>query len=697
MKNYCTTIDVSDCIRLDLFTPECFRVRKSALEGEHFPEEYEIPFAVGKTEPWDAVSHIADGSTDSTMMAVQTEKLKIYVRKDTGAFIVEDTNGRRLYPEDAPRYGMFCNHCIVFDSANFWKEETDCSRFAHWFYNPEAGLYDICLKEDKLLDIFFIYAPTYKQGYALFNTLVGAEPMLPRKGYGYYQTQHLSGRGNQKLLMETARLLRERDIPCDTLIIDFEWGDGADGGKEAPWGSRLDWSSAYCTPDTPSEMVRKLAEQHFGMMTIRHNVPAYENRFDEDWVCAEYPEDLWWEKMQQQLDIGVVGTWQDTRRTDITNGRIYAEIEKRTQKRVTMLSDYDLYRDSCWTKDCVMTPMKQKIGGRRYPFFWTGDSATANWSDLRYQVKGITNVHGALKGVSYITNDGLRPGGVELGVRADQFLAFNSICRSHSCKPWEAPQNATALAEAMAIDKEKTQQMLTQTDEELLGLTNYNEIQESIIRKYLKLRYRLIPYIYTAARQCYDTGLPITRPLMVEFEDDKNCNANQYPYEYLFGNDILVCPVVDEKNEMTVYLPKTCQWVDLWTGKIYNGGEILTVDTTDLSNMPLFVRNGAVIPMQPEKNWIDEENETLILRVFGNKDGETVLYEDDSRTLDYQHGKCAFTNIASRICNGELTVTIEPPKGNFAGVESRTVIVEWNGKRQCALWDSTEKLLICLM
>lgn len=697
MKNYCTTIDVSDCIRLDLFTPECFRVRRSTLEKERFPEEYEIPFAVGRTEAWDAVSHIADGSTDSTMMAVQTEKLKIYVRKDTGAFIVEDTNGRRLYPEDAPHYGMFCNHCIVFDSANFWKEETDCSRFAHWFYNPETGLYDICLKEDKLLDIFFIYAPTYKQGYALFNTLVGAEPMLPRKGYGYYQTQHLSGKGNQKLLMETARLLRERDIPCDTLIVDFEWGDGADGGKEVPWGSRLEWSSEYCTPDTPSEMVRKLAEQHFDVMTIHHNVPAYENRFDEDWVCAEYPEELWWEKMQQQLDIGVVGTWQDTRRTDVTNGRIYAGIEKRTQKRVTMLSDYDLYRDSCWTKDCVMTPMKQKIGGRRYPFFWTGDSATANWSDLQYQVKGITNVHGALKGVSYITNDGLRPGSVELGVRADQFLAFNSICRSHSCKPWETPQNATALAEAMAIDKEKTQQLPTQTDEELLGLTNQSEIQESIIRKYLKLRYRLIPYIYTAARQCYDTGLPMTRPLMVEFEDDKNCNANQYPYEYLFGNDILACPVVDEKNKMDIYLPQGCQWVDYWTGKIYNGGEILAVDTTDLSNMPLFVRNGAIIPMQPEKNWIDEENEVLILCVFGNKDGEMVLYEDDGQTMDYQHGKCAFTKITSQVRDGELTVSADLPEGDFVCAESRTIIVEWNGKRQCALWDSTEKLSICLM
>lgn len=645
MKNYATSIEINKNIRLDLFTAESFRVRKSSLVDEPFPKQYDIPFAIGHIEPWAEVSYTADYTSDSTMVQVTTSEIRIYVRKDTGTFIVESLDGKRLYPEDAQKYGMFKNHCIVFDSANFWGEETDCSRYAHWFYNPQTELYDICLKEDKLFDTFFIYAKTYRQGYALFNELVGKESMLPKKGYGYYQTQHLSSNGNQELLLKTAELIRERNIPCDTLIIDFEWGDGANGGKELPWGSRLDWSSEYQKPYSPAEMIKKLKDMHFDVMTIRHNVPSYENRFDEDWVCYEYDSDLWWQKLQEQLDIGVVGTWQDTRRTDITNSRIYKGLERRTSKRVVMLSDYDLYRDSCWTKDCVMSPRKQKIGGRRYPFFWTGDSAMVNWSDLAYQVKGITNEHGALKGVSYITNDGLRPGGVKLGVRADQFLAFNSVCRSHSTKPWESPKDASTLAENMAIDKEKTNDNIVNSVEDLLGLNSQSQLQESIIRKYLKLRYRLLPYIYATARECYDTGFPITRPLMVQYENDDNCNTNQYPYEFMLGNDILVCPVIDDVQQMKVYLPSGNDWVAYESKEIYNGGQEIIVDVSDLSQMPIFVRSGAIIVMQDECNWIKDKFCALTLNIFGDGNAEGIFYDDDGISLNYKDGKYAFARV----------------------------------------------------
>ena len=512
---YCTTILISEHIRLDLFTAEMFRVRVSELPGEKFPEKYEIPFAVGRTSPWEAVEYRADGETDSTMVAVRTEKFVVYVRKDTGAFMVETLQGRRLYPEAAPRYGMFKNHCILFDAASFWKEESSCSRYSHWFYRRETGRYDILLKEDALLDIYFIRAETYQKGYALLNELVGAEPMLPKKGYGYYQTQHLGAKGSQPLLMQTAALLRERDIPCDTLILDYEWGDGANGGEEVPWGSRLDWSDAYCWPKSPADMIAELHEMHFDVMTIRHSIPSYEGRMDEDWVCAEYAAGLWWEKLQEQLEIGVAGTWQDTRRTDITNARIYAGLEERTGKRVSMLSDYDLYRDSCWTKDCVMTPEKQKIGGRRSPFFWTGDAAVKTWEDLAFQIYGIVNEHGALKGITYLTNDGFRPGGRELAVRCDQFLCFNSVARSHNHKPWQSSGGGDDLSERMAIGKERERETEEERSAaELLGLDRPDPVQEEIIRisisdaVYVREGH---PCLSRVARGKCDGGLPPRR------------------------------------------------------------------------------------------------------------------------------------------------------------------------------------------
>ena len=285
MEQYCERIPISGNIRLDLFTAVSFRVRISSLNGEPFPEQFEISFAVGKVTPWEPVPYEADHVSDSTMVVVKTAKIVVYVRKDTGTFLVEDLEGRRLYPETAQQYGMFKNHCIVFDSANFWREETDCSRYAHWFYNYSTRAYDILLKEDALLDTFFIYGETYRKGYALFNQLVGAEPMLPKKGYGYYQTQHLGAEGSQTLFLQMAQLLRERDIPCDTLILDLEWGDGAAGGKEVPWGSRLEWSPEYSEPLTPGEMIAKLKEMYFDVMTIQHSSPDYAGRMDGGWVC----------------------------------------------------------------------------------------------------------------------------------------------------------------------------------------------------------------------------------------------------------------------------------------------------------------------------------------------------------------------------------------------------------------------------
>lgn len=683
MIKYCTSVHIDDNIRLDLFTPEVFRVRISNIENKPFPAEYEIPFAVGKTTPWDCVKYTADRDSDSTMVTVRTGQITIHCRKGTGSFIVEMLDGKRLYPEDVIQYGMFKNHCIVFDSASFHKEETNCSRYAHWFYNPTSELYDVNLAEDKLLDTFFIWAKTYKEGYKLFNTLVGAEPMLTKKGYGYYQTQHLASKGTQKLLMKTATLLRERDIPCDTLIVDFEWGDGANDGKEIPWGSSLNWSTEYSKPLSPEQMTAELKKLHYDVMLIHHSIPAYKGRADEDWVCAEYDSDLWWKHINGLLDMGIVGTWQDTRQTDITNSRIYSGMQKHLGKdrRCSFLGSYDIYRDSCWTKDCVMIPIKQRIGGRRTPFYWTGDMSVKTWTDLEYQVKAIVNEHGALKGVSYITNDCMRPGGQELAVRSNQFLCFNSVTRSHNCKPWESPENSDALGKIMAIQKDNaTAETNQQNDDDLLGLNNIDEVQEKSIRKFLKLRYRLLPYIYTLAREAYDTGLPLTRPLMVEFEKDINCNLNQYPLEYAFGRNLLVCPVYSNSDKMNVYLPIGCDWVDFWTGEKLAEGKKISVDTNDLSKMPLFVRSGAILPMVEERNYIDGNSETLYLNIYGDGADTFELYEDDGKSLGYQSGEYSFTKIISEVNDTRISLSIEPRQGTYPGVmEKKRISACWKG------------------
>lgn len=683
MSNYCTSVKITDRVRLDLFTEQSFRVRYSKLEGEPFPEEFEIPFAIGKTTPWKPVEYTVDYDSVVRAVKVVTKKLVIYCRTDRENFIVDTPTGERLYPEDVPVYGMFRNHCIVFDSANFHSAVTTCSRFAHWFFNPDTGLYDRQIRENKMMEIFFIWAPTYREGYAMFNELVGAEPMMTKKGYGYYQTQHLSECGTQSLLMETARLLRERDIPCDTLIVDFEWGDAVDLGEGAKWGSGLDWAKSYSEPLTPAEMMAKLKEMHFDVMLIHHNIPAYEGRMDEKWLCAEYDADLWWQKMQDLLDVGVCGTWQDTRQNDISNARIYTELQRRMGRgqRCSFLANYDCYSDCGWTRDFEMIPHRQKIGGRRTPFFWTGDTATAQWRDMAFQTKAIVNEQGALSGVSYITHDGMRPAGRALAVRSDQFLALNSVARSHNTKPWQSPDGSDRLAETMAIDKTPDVAALPVSDKALLGLENADLEQERIIRKYLKLRYRLLPYIYTAAREAYDCGMPLTRPLMVAFEDDENCAENRYKTEYLFGPNLLVAPVCTGGDTMKVYFPEGCDWIDFESGERITGGQTKSVDISDLSKMPLYVRDGAILPMGEEKNFVDQtQDDALYLVIYGKGSGAYTLYEDDGCSLDYQDGKYTFTEIKSEVGEGGLALTIAPAKGAFDGMLAhRKIVAVWKG------------------
>lgn len=683
MEKYCTHIAVTDRIRLDLFTPACFRVRISSLAGEPFPPQYEIPFAVGHTQPWAPVD--CRVSDEGPLVRAETEELIIRVWKETGEIYVEDAGGKRLYPVPAPKYGMFLNHCIVFDSASFHQEYSTCSRYAHWFYGKESGLYDVFLAEDAMLDTFFVHAPTYREGYARFSALVGEEPMLPKKGYGYYQTQHLSADGTQERLLRTARLLREHDIPCDTLILDYEWGDGANGGKELPWGSRLTWSEEYASPLSPAEMIAKLKKMHFDVMVIHHSVPAYEGRSDEGWVCCEYPADVWWREMERLLQDGISGTWQDTRQTDVTNARIYAGLERRTGRRVSMLSDYDVLYCYSWAKGSVLSPYKQRIGGRRTPFFWTGDMTFWEQEELAFQVNAIVNEHGALKGISYLTNDAMRPGGTLLGARCDAFLALNSMARSHNHKPWEGNHEDDDIAGRIAIGGEE-HTAGNKREDELLGLAHSDETREAVTRKYLKLRYRLLPYLYTAARQTYDTGLPLTRPLMVAFEEDEHCSRNQYPLQYMLGDDLLVCPVCHAQPCMNVYLPAGCNWVDFFTGAEYAGGREYPFDVSDPACLPLFVRAGSVIPMRADCNWIGEEEKELYLVVFGEGKGALRLYEDDGVSLGYRSGDCAFLPVTSEADAASVLVTIAPAEGKFP-VLPRRVCVRWKGKEAWTEYD----------
>src|SRR5690606_15140104 len=192
---------------------------------------------------------------------------------------------------------------------------------------------------------------------------------------------------------------------------------------------------------------------------------------------------------------------------------------------------------------------------------------------------------------------------------------------------------------------------------------NYGEEALENFKKYDHLRYRLIPYIYSNAFVNYKTGMPLMRALVLAYQNDRN--VYDIGDQYLFGDNMMVCPVtVKGAVTRTVYLPEGT-WYDYWTGEKYNGKQYKLV-VAPKDKLPIFIKAGGIIPMQPEMNYFGEKPvDVITLDIFPGKDSQFELYEDDGRTLNYQNGQYAITKIVSSFVNNKFNLTISKPEGAY--------------------------------
>jgi alpha-glucosidase/alpha-D-xyloside xylohydrolase len=267
----------------------------------------------------------------------------------------------------------------------------------------------------------------------------------------------------------------------------------------------------------------------------------------------------------------------------------------------------------------------QRYGG----FIWSGD-VRAYWETLATHIAVAVNT--GLSGLPYWGTDigGFNPTEeytAELHTRWFQFGAFSPSFRAHGRNwhlklPWGWNGGDGGPMESRDWRP---------APEEL----NSPQV-EPILKKYLELRYRLMPYLYTAVKETTETGLPLMRALWLHFPDDPA--AASRGDEYLWGGDILVAPVVEKgATSRRLYLPRG-RWYDFWTEEAVEGGREIT-RPVDLETMPLYVRAGAVLPMGPIKEWTDQEvDEPVTLVVHPGIDGASSLYEDDGITFDYREG-----------------------------------------------------------
>jgi hypothetical protein len=189
---YATKIYIGQDMEISLYSPTMFRFRVSEVQGERFPTKYEIPFVVGRLAPWPSVQYRrwSEGEFDW----IETSALRIKVEKACKSWTVWSGDGtKRIYPSEGPIRGMFRDAYTLFDSASAFGERNLNSRYAHWFSSSKTGRYvDTYLAGDLILDQFFIYGPGYDHLFQQLNDLVGPEPLLPKKAYGFFKPRRTS-------------------------------------------------------------------------------------------------------------------------------------------------------------------------------------------------------------------------------------------------------------------------------------------------------------------------------------------------------------------------------------------------------------------------------------------------------------------------------------------------------------------------
>ncbi len=554
------------------------------------------------------------------------------------------------------------NYGIFFD--NTYKTEFDFGEQSEDYFSFSAP--------DGPFIYYFMYGKDFKEIIGSYTRLTGKPIMPPKWALGWSQSRGMLT--NEKLTREIANEYRERNIPCDIIYQDIGWVDGL---------QNFDWRKDRY--DNPEKMLSDLSENGFKVIVSQDPVISQatekqwkeanekgffvvddrtDKAYDMPWpwggnagvVDFTNPEvaDWWGDLQQKPLDDGVKGFWTDMGEPAWSNEE---STDRLHMKHYLGMHDeihnvYGLTWDKVVTEQFEKHNPNQRVfqmtraayaGMQRYTFGWSGDSGngqdvTDGWDNMANQIPvGLSAGMGL---IPFWTSDISGYCGdikdydefAELYIRWLQFGIFNPLSRAHhegnnAVEPW------------------------------LFG-----EEAERIAKKSIELKYQLHPYIYTYARKAYDTGLPIMRALLLEFPKDKK--TYEADDEFMFGEEILVAPVVEEGVTIkNVYLPKG-DWVDYNNTSItYEGEQEIKYDAP-LDVIPMFVKKGAIIPKMPIMDYIGKmENTPMILEIFpSNKTSKFTIYEDDGITNDYKSDEFVKTTIQSKTTTSGIEITINKPE-----------------------------------
>ena len=593
------------------------------------------------------------------------------------------------------------------------------------------------------VDYYFLYGGSVDGVIAQMRHLSGNVPMFPLWTYGYWQCKERYKSARE--LLDVVDKYRDLQVPLDGIIQDWQY-----------WGSNYLWNAMDFLAEEYADgkgMIDKVHQKNahfmisiwasFGPMTKAYQqLKEKDLLFDfETWPQSgltfwppriDYPSgvrvydafspearEIYWQNLRNLFEKGTDAWWMDSTDPDFFNPTESNYDHKAGQNGGTWRSlrnafpletvrgVYQSQRKESDKKRVFIMTRSAFAGQQHYGSgLWSGDVASS-WDMLRkqipaglsYTLTGCPNFNTDIGGFfcgSYNTKGGgsapRNQQYQELYVRWMQYGLFCPVFRSHGA---DAPR-------------------------EIWQFGKKGEPVYDAIEKMIRLRYRLLPYLYSTAWAVTNSNDSYMRPLFADFANDKQTwNMTD---EFMFGRNILAAPIVQaqytqekiiredamtgwDKKEvkgdegkagsvdwtkiMTTdkYLPKGADWYDFWTGKRLKGGQKVTLQTS-LDRVPMFVRSGSVLPMGPEMQYVGEKNwKELDICIYPGADGSFVLYEDEGDNYNYENG--VYSTISFKWNDKKNTLTVGERKGNYPGMlQTRTFnILLPDGKKVTVNYD----------
>ncbi len=562
-------------------------------------------------------------------------------------------------------YGLYWNN----DSRSRFN-----NRFANYMY--------ITSEVADNIDYYFFYGPDFDRIIAAYRELTGQAPMFGKWAYGFWQCKNRYK--SQEEILGIAKKYRDLHIPVDNIVQDWFW-----------WNRKGEHVFNKNYPD-PKGMIDQLHAENFHLMIsvwpfFEPGSAVYDEMEKRGWFVDKFkfakppyhtngmavydatnPEarKYYWQLMDKALfNIGVDAWWLDTTEPETEgqeenvllghklaagSGDRYVNI----YPLMTTGAVYDGQRSASDKKRVFILSRSAFAGDQRYGVTaWSGD-INSDFFSFRRQIPAGLNF--ALSGIPYWTTDiggfvSADPGDPayrELFIRWFQYGTFNPILRVHGTR--KTDQNE---------------------------LWSYGPDAQKILVSFDRLRYRMLPYIYSLAWKTTSESYTPMRPLVMDFRSD--VRAQNIGDEFMYGPAFLVSPVTEpDATTRHLYLPQA-KWYDFWTGSTIGGGK--TIDASaPLDRLPLYIRAGSILPLGPDEEWSTEKlADPIELRIYRGADADFTLYEDENDTYNYENG--AYATIPLHWDEAKQALTIGDRKGQFPGMkESRTFQVVFAGEHHGA-------------